>query len=54
MIAQAAYYRSQRRAAAGEFADDIQDWLDSEKSIDEEIAAAAAHAPHSHGEARRG
>jgi len=51
-IAEAAYFRSQQRAAAGAIADDIQDWLDAEKDIDQQIAAAP-HAHHRHGDLRR-
>lgn len=46
-IAEAAYYLSQRRAAAGADADDVQDWLEAERTIDEQIAAASSR--HHHG-----
>lgn len=46
-IAEAAYYLSQRRAARGAAADDLQDWLEAERAIDQQIAAPQSH--HHHG-----
>lgn len=48
MIAEAAYYLSQQRAAAGSLSDEIRDWLDAEEAIDQRVALAPP-ARHQHG-----
>ncbi len=52
MIAVAAYYQSQRRIDAGEAADEIEDWLQAEKAVDQAIARSPP--AHQHGRSRRG
>jgi hypothetical protein len=53
MIAEAAYYLSQQRAAAGSLSDEIRDWLDAEEAIDQRVAPAPP-ARHQHGQSLRG
>lgn len=49
MIAEAAYYLSEQRAAAGLFSDEMRDWLDAERTIDQQIAPVLP-ARHQHGQ----
>ncbi|MBL8529882.1 MAG: DUF2934 domain-containing protein [Burkholderiales bacterium] len=41
MIAQAAYYRAERRGFAGDEGERQQDWLEAEAEIDRAIASGA-------------
>ena len=51
MIAVAAYYYSQRRIAAGEVANEIRDWLEAEKAVEQAIGEFAP--VHQHGQSHR-
>ena len=47
MIAETAYYLSQRRIAAGSLADEVTDWLEAERAVDQRIAPTSP--VHQHG-----
>jgi hypothetical protein len=48
-IAEAAYHLSKQRAEAGAPADAVQDWLEAERTVDQQITAVA-QSPHQHHE----
>lgn len=47
MIAEAAYYKSQQRIAAGDPVNELTDWLEAEQEIDQRITSASP--THQHG-----